>query len=77
MAVPLLVTFLFYNAKIIMKIILHCCCAPCSAAILEWMLQNGWEQVKRGLTSWSALIHFAAIDLSEASTGVEGVDAAA
>lgn len=26
-----------------MKILLHCCCAPCSAAILEWMLQNGWE----------------------------------
>ena len=25
-----------------MKILLHCCCAPCSAAILEWMLQNGW-----------------------------------
>lgn len=43
MAVPLLFTFLFYNAKIIMKILLHCCCAPCSAAILEWMLQNGWE----------------------------------
>lgn len=26
-----------------MKILLHCCCAPCSAAILEWMLQNGWQ----------------------------------
>lgn len=26
-----------------MKILLHCCCAPCSSAILEWMLQNGWE----------------------------------
>ena len=26
-----------------MKILLHCCCAPCSAAILEWMLQNDWE----------------------------------
>ena len=39
----LLFTFLFYKAKIIMKILLHCCCAPCSAAILEWMLQNGWE----------------------------------
>ena len=25
------------------KILLHCCCAPCSAAILEWMLQNGWQ----------------------------------
>lgn len=43
---------------------------------MHTLLQNGWEQVKRGLTSWSALIHFAAIDLSEASTGVEGVDAA-
>ena len=44
---------------------------------MHTLLQNGWEQVKRGLTGWSALIHFAAIDLSEASTGVEGVDAAA
>ena len=26
-----------------MKVLLHCCCAPCSAAILEWMLQNGWQ----------------------------------
>ncbi len=26
-----------------MKILLHCCCAPCSAAILEWMLQNDWQ----------------------------------
>ena len=43
---------------------------------MHTLLQNGWEQVKRGLTSWSALVHFAAIDLSEASTGVEGVDAA-
>ena len=24
-------------------ILLHCCCAPCSAAILEWMLANGWQ----------------------------------
>lgn len=23
------------------KILLHCCCAPCSSAILEWMLANG------------------------------------
>lgn len=22
------------------NVLLHCCCAPCSAAILEWMLQN-------------------------------------
>ena len=35
---------------------------------MHTLLQNGWEQVKRGLTSWSALVHFAAIDLSEAST---------
>lgn len=27
------------------KILLHSCCAPCSAAILEWMLQNGYEPV--------------------------------
>ncbi|MCF0185009.1 MAG: epoxyqueuosine reductase QueH [Bacteroidaceae bacterium] len=23
------------------KILLHCCCAPCSSAIIEWMLANG------------------------------------
>ena len=22
------------------KVLLHCCCAPCSAAIIEWMLNN-------------------------------------
>ncbi len=22
------------------KVLLHCCCAPCSSAILEWLLQN-------------------------------------
>jgi len=22
------------------RVLLHCCCAPCSAAIIEWMLQN-------------------------------------
>ena len=22
------------------KVLLHCCCAPCSSAIIEWMLQN-------------------------------------
>lgn len=22
------------------KVLLHCCCAPCSSAIMEWMLQN-------------------------------------
>ena len=43
MAVTLLFTFFIYKAKIIMRILLHCCCAPCSAAILEWMLQNGWS----------------------------------
>ncbi len=25
------------------KILLHCCCAPCSAAILEWMMVNEWQ----------------------------------
>ena len=24
-------------------VLLHCCCAPCSTAILEWMLANGWQ----------------------------------
>ena len=23
-------------------ILLHSCCAPCSSAILEWLLQNGY-----------------------------------
>lgn len=23
------------------EVLLHCCCAPCSAAIIEWMLANG------------------------------------
>ena len=23
------------------KVLLHCCCAPCSGAIVEWMVQNG------------------------------------
>ena len=22
------------------EVLLHCCCAPCSSAILEWMLAN-------------------------------------
>ena len=25
------------------KVLLHSCCAPCSAAILEWMGQNSYE----------------------------------
>ncbi len=25
------------------RLILHCCCAPCSSAILEWMLQNDYK----------------------------------
>ena len=25
------------------KILLHSCCAPCSGAILEWMMANGYE----------------------------------
>lgn len=27
------------------KVLLHCCCAPCSSAILEWMLQNEFVPV--------------------------------
>ncbi len=38
---------------------------------MQTLCQNGWEQVKRGMTSWSALLNFGAIDLSEAATGVE------
>jgi len=35
---------------------------------MRTLYQNGWEQVKRGLTSWSALLRFAAVDLAESST---------
>lgn len=28
-----------------MKVLLHACCAPCCAAILEWMLDNGVQPV--------------------------------
>jgi len=28
-----------------MKVLLHSCCAPCSAAILEWLMANGYEPV--------------------------------
>ena len=24
-------------------VLLHCCCAPCSSAILEWMLANDYR----------------------------------
>ena len=27
------------------KVLLHCCCAPCSSAIIEWMLNNDVEPV--------------------------------
>lgn len=27
------------------KVLLHCCCAPCSSAIIEWMLANGRQPV--------------------------------
>ena len=27
------------------KVLLHCCCAPCSSAIIEWMMQNGIQPV--------------------------------
>jgi len=26
-------------------VLLHCCCAPCSSAIIEWMLQNEWQPI--------------------------------
>ena len=26
-----------------MRILLHCCCAPCSTAILEWMVEEGFR----------------------------------
>lgn len=35
---------------------------------MRTLYQNGWEQVKRGLTSWSALLRFAAVDLAENSS---------
>ena len=25
------------------RVLLHTCCAPCSGAIIEWMLSNGWQ----------------------------------
>ena len=28
-----------------MTILLHCCCAPCSSAIIEWMMQNDYRPV--------------------------------
>ena len=36
-------SFISFHMEERKKILLHCCCAPCSAAILEWMLQNGWQ----------------------------------
>ena len=27
------------------EVLLHCCCAPCSSAILEWMTQNDYRPV--------------------------------
>ncbi|MCQ2185020.1 MAG: epoxyqueuosine reductase QueH, partial [Bacteroidales bacterium] len=27
------------------KVLLHACCAPCSSAILEWMLKEGYNPV--------------------------------
>lgn len=26
-------------------VVLHCCCAPCSSAIIEWMLQNDFQPI--------------------------------
>jgi predicted adenine nucleotide alpha hydrolase (AANH) superfamily ATPase len=25
------------------KVLLHCCCAPCASAIIEWLLQNSYN----------------------------------
>ena len=27
------------------KILLHCCCAPCAAPILEWLKENQYEVI--------------------------------
>lgn len=35
---------------------------------MSTLYQNGWEQVKKGLISWSALLRFAAVNLSESSS---------
>ena len=35
---------------------------------MQTLYQNGWEQVKRGLTGWSTLLRFAAVDLSESAS---------
>ena len=29
--------------QIMEKVLLHTCCAPCSGAIIEWMLANGYK----------------------------------
>ncbi len=36
---------LTYFAPAMRKVLLHTCCAPCSSAIVEWMLANGWQPV--------------------------------
>ena len=35
---------------------------------MRTLYQNGWEQVKRGLTGWSTLLRFAAVDLAESAS---------
>ena len=30
---------------IMTQVLLHCCCAPCSSAIIEWMMQNDYQPV--------------------------------
>lgn len=35
---------------------------------MHTLYQNGWEQVKRKLTSWSTLLSFAAVNISECSS---------
>ena len=34
-----------FNFSLFMTILLHCCCAPCSSAIIEWMMQNDYRPV--------------------------------
>ena len=34
-----------FHFSLFMTILLHCCCAPCSSAIIEWMMQNDYRPV--------------------------------
>ena len=33
------------NSMLMNKVLLHACCAPCSSAILEWLLNNGYTPI--------------------------------